>query len=426
MHAEWGSGLQDRRYGQADYTVINETMTEEEISAAEEREAASFSEEDLLLLTLKICGADCVLGSTSPQELADRGLYCMEEEDGTFAITDEDGWGFVYAATRDGTMDSPIVSVNAYWSEDLQIEYCGFVFPEPEDDSGDDDDDWAEDDDDWPEDGEDEPYGDGDWFGFACGRSHGPVCVDETVDGIYETVVTLSNGRELGISTHDSGPGLKLLDEKAVTPLISRALDPEGGTYALRIEDADRIDTDSFFTAALYREDHYTQEELEALRIGERIRINGTVRTIAGIRRFGQDDGDEDGEPEEGPEEGETGESATLFEIGIRAEDGFTDYFYFRPVRETENRLYYAQSLDDWVPVSFVSYVTVSLPLPGDFTYTTISAGEETEHSAEEFLAALRENDPGQWSQYNTEITFRDRLPVRILHSGYPQGPDAE
>ena len=211
FHAVWELDYADDEVGEADYYVVTEQMTEAEISAAEARTGAPFSEKDLMLLTLKIENVDCVIGTTTPRDLADAGLYVNEEYDGTVAImTTDDPYGYIYAQTVDGTMDSPIYSINAYWGYEILIEYCGVILSEPtigtEDDSADDsDDDWDEDDE--PDDG------DGLWGVWlaVAEMTDNPFYVEESEEGIASTVVTLSNGQELYISEHSSPVSLTLL-----------------------------------------------------------------------------------------------------------------------------------------------------------------------------------------------------------------------
>ena len=214
FHAVWELDAADDEVGEADYYVVTEHMTEAEVSAAEARAGAPFSEKDLMLLTLKIRGVDCVLGTTTPQDLADAGLYIDLENDGTVAITDtEDPYGYIYANTVDGTMDSPIYHLNAYWGYEMLIEYCGVVLSEPtigtEEDT---DDGWDDDDDDGDDD--DDPADENEFWGIwaaVAEMTDNPFYVAESVDGIYSTVITLSNGQELLVDEHDSPVSLTLL-----------------------------------------------------------------------------------------------------------------------------------------------------------------------------------------------------------------------
>ncbi len=216
FHAVWELDTADDEVGEADYYVVTEQMTEAEVSAAQARVSAPFSDTDLMLLTLKIENADCVIGATTPQDLADAGLYVDLEHDGTWAITvTDDQYGYIYADTVDGTMDSPIYSINAYWGYEILIEYCSVILSEPTIGTEDDpDEDW---DDDWDED--DEPDdGNGLWgiWAVLAEMTDNPFYVEESVEGIASTVVTLSNGQELYISEHSSPVSLTLLGVKDI------------------------------------------------------------------------------------------------------------------------------------------------------------------------------------------------------------------
>ena len=106
FRAVWELDYEADESGEADYYVITEHMTEAEVFAAEARVNAPFSENDLMLITLKINGVDCVLGTTTPLDLADEGLYIDQEYDGSVTITvTEDPYGYIYAKIMDGTTD---------------------------------------------------------------------------------------------------------------------------------------------------------------------------------------------------------------------------------------------------------------------------------------------------------------------------------
>ena len=140
------------------------------------------------------------------------GLSVFQECDGTVTITTtDDPYGYIYTQTVDGTMDSPIYSINAYWGYEILIEYCGMILSEPtigtEDDA---DDDWDEDD--WDEDDDDLADANGYWgiWQVLAGLTDIPFYVEETEEGISSTVITLSNGRELYVSEHSSPVSLTL------------------------------------------------------------------------------------------------------------------------------------------------------------------------------------------------------------------------
>ena len=183
-----------------------------ERTAAEARSSKPFSEADLRFLTLTIEGVDCVLGTTTPQDLINAGFYCYIEPDGCVSIiTQEDPYGYIYAYTADDRMDSPILSLNAFWAYDVRIEYCGVVWHDEEENPEDEpEDDWADDVEGEPVD-DDEPWGI--WAAMAP-MTDKPFYVEESVEGISSTVITLSNGREVSVSEHSSPVSLSLLPVK--------------------------------------------------------------------------------------------------------------------------------------------------------------------------------------------------------------------
>lgn len=212
FRAVWELDSPDDEIGEADYYVVTEQMTDAERNAAEARSSKPFSEADLRFLTLTIEGVDCVLGTTTPQDLINAGFYCYIEPDGCVSIiTQEDPYGYIYAYTADDRMDSPILSLNAFWAYDVRIEYCGVVWHDEEENPEDEpEDDWADDVEGEPVD-DDEPWGI--WAAMAP-MTDKPFYVEESVEGISSTVITLSNGREVSVSEHSSPVSLSLLPEK--------------------------------------------------------------------------------------------------------------------------------------------------------------------------------------------------------------------
>ena len=216
FHAVWEQNYPDDESGEADYYIVTEQMTAEETAAAEARVGAPFSDTDLQFLTLKIENVDCVLGTTTPRDLKNAGIYCSREYDGTFTLfTSEDPYGYIYAFTMDGTMDSPVISINAFWAYDIHVEYCGvpgYTWDEdPEDESEEDEDDEEEDE------IEDEPDDENALWGIwavLAGMTDKPFFVEESPEGISSVIITLSNGRELSVSEHSSPVSLYLLPEK--------------------------------------------------------------------------------------------------------------------------------------------------------------------------------------------------------------------
>lgn len=84
------------------------------------------SEAEQRLLHLKINGVDYQLGRSTPRDLIRNGWYCYIENDGSFAFTDDEGYGTFYARTYGGGADEPIITVNCQFAYTISFEYCGF------------------------------------------------------------------------------------------------------------------------------------------------------------------------------------------------------------------------------------------------------------------------------------------------------------
>ena len=78
------------------------------------------------LLHLKINGADYQLGRSTPRDLIRNGWYCYIENDGSFAFTDDEGYGTFYARTYGGGVDEPIKTIDCQFAYTISFEYCGF------------------------------------------------------------------------------------------------------------------------------------------------------------------------------------------------------------------------------------------------------------------------------------------------------------
>ena len=184
---------------------------------ADSEAETQFPDEETLL-TLKIGSAECVLGVTTPQDLIDRGLYYYVEYDGTYTFrTDPDQDGEVYVYSEGNAPDQPITGVNAFWAYEMPLEYCGFdgVISDTETDPDNlflpEEERWTEED--LREAAEDDSLEN---FGLWSGMIYWMYSLfdmEESEEGIYSTVVTLSDGRKLSISSHDSPVSLALLED---------------------------------------------------------------------------------------------------------------------------------------------------------------------------------------------------------------------
>ena len=183
--------------------------------------------------------------------------------------------------------------------------------------------------------------------------------------------------------------------------IIPEDVDLGNGAFCLTIADEEQIFDENIFTAHLFLEDRYDPDQVKALAPGDIVWMNGkawTVHEIVVHRIL------ETGEP-------------TAYEI--YPEETYYGYLVFEPGADGT----FHAVIDDWIPVTPVGEVTVSLPLPDRFTYVSISSGEENDPTgADDFLQDLYMF--GGFNAYNTDCVFEDGQLMKITHSSYPEGPE--
>lgn len=157
-----------------------------------------------------------ILGKTTPAELVNFGWDLSFEEDGTIVLSQDGRDGMIFVTTEHASMNRPIMKVNAMWAEDLDIEYFGFDgYVSPYLAEGEDNDQrwnkeysyevlinaWERDDiqiDRW---------------GALCNWLVDELGAKLSEEGIYEAEVTLSDGRTVYISSHDTAPCISLIGD---------------------------------------------------------------------------------------------------------------------------------------------------------------------------------------------------------------------
>ncbi len=150
-------------------------------------------------------GYSYVLGETTLRDMRNDGWILSMEDGGCFSLHDRDGEPTgVLLYTEHGTMDDPIVTMNAMFQEDILVEYCGFDgivgihaddpdeywYPDPTgmelagllEDTGERIDLWN---------------GLVNWLVTDFGA-------EESEEGIFEAKIMLEDGRSLYVSSHDS------------------------------------------------------------------------------------------------------------------------------------------------------------------------------------------------------------------------------
>ena len=192
------------------YVLLPESA--EDPAETADQPAAELPEEDRALLTVYIGFEPYVLGVSTPKDMIADGWILERQTDGTFILQSDWGVDGVYVYTEHGELDEPILTVNMMWGEGTYFEYHDFdgLFGYLADDP---DQIW------YPGGMSDELYAElvadngsasGIWQSFAnwlaaeCG---GTV----TEEGITNAVFTLSDGRPVYVSSHDSPARVSLV-----------------------------------------------------------------------------------------------------------------------------------------------------------------------------------------------------------------------
>jgi hypothetical protein len=175
--------------------------------------------------------------------------------------------------------------------------------------------------------------------------------------------------------------------------------DLQNGTFGVSFEDLDRLETDGYCTAVLYTTDHFSAEDVRAMKPGDTLRVNGRTCTLTDID-----------------------EPSGEVEIDLKEADAGQSFWgtVFIP-NETEDR-YVLYLMDDWYSVSRVGSVRVDASQAVAFYDMPGMEEPELLHenvfSTESVIRTLTELSP-----YNTTCTLEDGRVVRIDAGSYPVGP---
>ena len=188
-------------------------------------------------------------------------------------------------------------------------------------------------------------------------------------------------------------------------------LDLENGEFRLTIEDTDKIVSDGYFTAVLYMEDRYDPAQIESLKTGDRVRVNGAWYTVYKVERMEWEGYDK-------------GEKRLMVTYDILPEEEIASYLAFENTRDGN----YIAVYDDWSPVTFVTRMKIMLPLPDAFVW--YDGPEEKGYSADELTELLSipldDGSTDCFSPYSTTVVFQDGLMTQIRSYPYPYGPEDE
>ena len=188
-------------------------------------------------------------------------------------------------------------------------------------------------------------------------------------------------------------------------PLDHDRIDLGNGEFRLSFRSTDRITRSGYFIAVLYLQDHYEAEQIRSLVPGDTVLVSDRAWTVKEVV------------PHTDPESPDT---VAAYEI--YPEEALDGYLAFEPCEDGT----FTAVVNDWIPVTPVGSVKVSLPLPDRFRYIPVSSGEEGAPAGqEEFLRTLEENGTF-FNAYNTACVFEGGQLVSVTGASYPYGPDEE
>ena len=172
-------------------------------------------------------------------------------------------------------------------------------------------------------------------------------------------------------------------------------VDTKNGVYWARITDLDHILDGGFFTAELYEQEKFDAASVEALKAGDRVRLNGTVYTVSSLARPWWKSTETEWEliPEETLPEGSW--------IGFEKGEG--DFYY--GVMDNYRTTYYLTDVPVWMP----------LPYAFSFVYI-VNENDVTVFDADKFVEFAKDGDEfvDDLGPESTVIQFEDGLVTRI------------
>ena len=185
--------------------------------------------------------------------------------------------------------------------------------------------------------------------------------------------------------------------------------DLENGEYLFRVEDADKIESDGYFTAILYLPDYYSSDDVHAMRPGDTILIMDRILTITGIDPWEEDDG-------------------SLYETNLyTADDTLADeHFCFTLIPTEDGTAYWPYFGEDNHSASRVGTVRIRIPQtdPVEYVYET----EDGPVLISDDLLKSFEGDPAMavigWNEYTHRCCFSDGRLVRVETWAYPHSPE--
>ncbi len=186
--------------------------------------------------------------------------------------------------------------------------------------------------------------------------------------------------------------------------------DLQNGRYLLRVEDADRIETDGYFTAILYMPDYYSSEDVRDMQPGDTILIMDRTLTITGIDPKEEDDG-------------------SWYEVDLFAADDFLGgmKYSFTLMPTGDGTSYWPYFGDDNHAASRVGEARIRVPQEEPVEYCEDEGDDIPVMLSDDLLADLGD-DPAAfgigWNEYTHRCTFADGSLIWIGTWPYPANPE--
>ena len=189
---------------------------------------------------------------------------------------------------------------------------------------------------------------------------------------------------------------------------VQKEPDLQNGTFQISLEDMDKVETEGWFTAALYTKDRYAAEDVQSMKAGDTVQINDRVYTLTDVEPWENDDG-------------------SWYEASISTAESAPEQSLYGFCFEEDGDGFRLYIMNDWYSQSRVGSVRIDAKKAHPIAYYDVPGGEDPELLYENLLPLLKEKGESysfaHINRYNTTCTFRDGELVRIDSGSYPYGP---
>ena len=169
--------------------------------------------------------------------------------------------------------------------------------------------------------------------------------------------------------------------------------DTENGVYQAEVTELDRIMEGGFFTVRLYAAEIYPADQVEALRAGDRVQVNGNVYTVKSM--IPHDEGT----------------------LELIPEEEIFGYIVFNSRNGS-----YTVMVDDETVRTHLTDVKIWMPLANNFSFASIEgSGDAVVYDADAFVSLVNREEIGELTPAHTTVQFEGGLLMTILYTEYGQ-----